>query len=246
MIRKYSLFSLMAVTALSLSLAACDDNSANNGESAMPAQQEAPVAETTPVDPAPMQDTVVTIIEAQGAKAFATAEGASNGAIFLTLHNPQDSADRLIGASTSVATTVELHESVVDENGVMKMNKVESIELPSRGGVTLSPNGHHIMLMGLTAPLAAGSTFDVTLDFENASDITVPVMVVSPDGSMGHESHDHEGHDHSAGETVDESPDNAGSMEETSAPESAAPATDTGASATDAAADGQTHEHGAQ
>lgn len=232
MIRKYSLFSLMAVTALSLSLAACDDNKTETSESAIPAQEAPVVAEQTEPTPAPAA--VVTIIEAQSATAFATAEGASTGAVFLTLHNPQDSADRLIGASTPAATTVELHESTVDENGVMKMNKVESIELASRGGVTLSPNGHHIMLIGLTSPLVAGSTFDITLDFDNASDITVPVTIVSPtDTTAGHDAHD--GHDH--GEettTTDEAPADV-SVEETSTPDTTVPAPD--ASATDASAD---------
>lgn len=235
MIRKYSLFSLMAVTALSLSLAACDDNKTETGESAIPAQ-EAPVAEQTAPTPAPAA--VVTIVEAQNATAYATAEGSTTGAVFLTLHNPQDSADRLIGASSPVATTVELHVSTVDKNGVSAMNKVDAIELPARGGVTLSSTGHHIMLIGLTSPLTAGSTFDITLDFDNASDITVPVTVVSPtDPTAAHEPHD--GHDHGAETTTtDEAPADV-SVEETSTPDTTvpAPASDADASATDASAD---------
>lgn len=236
MIRKYSLFSLMAVTALSLTLAACDDTP----ESSMPAQDETPVAEQV-VEPAPTPDAVVTIVEAQNATAYATAEGATTGAIFLTLHNPQDAADRLIGASTPVATTVELHESTVDANGVAQMNKVDSIELPAHGGVTLAASGHHIMLIGLTAPLAAGSTFDVTLDFDNASDITVPVTIVSPTDPSAINT-THEGHDHGADATTDEAPADV-SVEETSTPDATVPAPDAGvdASATDASADAADH-----
>jgi copper(I)-binding protein len=43
--------------------------------------------------------------------------------------------------------------------------------------VTLAPGGYHLMLMGLKAPLRAGDTFPLTLQFEHAPPLTVTVAV---------------------------------------------------------------------
>lgn len=249
MTRKYSLFSLMAVTALSLTLAACDDNSAKTAgtaaDTSIAAQETAPAA------------VVATTINVSDTKAYATAEGAANGAVFLTLHNPNAEADRLTGASSAVAATVELHESAIDENGVMRMNRLDGIDIPAGGNVTLAPGGYHIMLIGLNAPLQAGVPFDVTLDFEKAEDVTLSVNVVAPvavapseEDHSGHD-HSHEGHDHSAEEATDAAPTDGATtdeapvdvtVEETAAPETTAPAPDAGA--TEAPAETHDHEDG--
>lgn len=196
--RRIYLFPLMAATALSLSLGACDDNTAEDAAAdqtslTAPATLE---AEITP------EEVTAAVIHADNATAFATAEGATNGAVFLTLHNPQTVVDKLIGAKTSVPATVELHENVVSSEGTMQMRKVDAIEIQPGQQVILNPEGHHIMLMGLTAPLVAGETFTVTLDFENAADIAVPVTIVTAGNAAAA---DHSGHEHDTPATEDTS-----------------------------------------
>ena len=172
--RSYYLFPLMAMTALSLTLAGCDDKK----------DDTAAADATTEVaaDQMPVTEAVVptAVVQAEGATAYATAEGQANGAVFLTLHNPGATADKLVGASSPVAATVELHQNAVDATGVATMTKVDGIEIPAGQQVSLSPDGYHIMLLGLTAPLAAGTPFDITLDFETAADVTLPVTVTAP------------------------------------------------------------------
>ena len=171
--RSYYLFPLMAMTALSLTLAGCDDKKDDTAATETTTEVTADTAAAEAVAP-------TAIIQAEGATAYATAEGQANGAVFLTLHNPGTTADKLVGASTPVAATVELHQNAVDANGVATMTKVDAIEVPAGQQVSLSPDGYHIMLMGLTAPLAAGTPFDITLDFETAADVTLPVTVTAP------------------------------------------------------------------
>ncbi len=209
--RKHYLFPLMAVTAFSLSLAACDDNKTEDtAATETTVAAEAPVAAETAAP-------VTAVVHAEGATAYATAAGSTNGAVFLTLHNQQTAADKLVGASSPVATTVELHESAVDANGVATMTKVDAIEIPAGQQVSLKPDGYHIMLLGLNAPLTEGTPFDITLDFENAADVTLPVTVTAPVAAATEATH--EGHDHGAvapdasatdatasSTTVDESP----------------------------------------
>ncbi|MEZ5181952.1 MAG: copper chaperone PCu(A)C [Acidimicrobiales bacterium] len=61
--------------------------------------------------------------------------------------------------------------------GAMTMQPVDSIELPAGEEVSLEPGGYHIMLLDLVAPLEVGDTFEITLTFENAGEVTVTAEV---------------------------------------------------------------------
>lgn len=175
--RSHYLLPLMAVTALSLSLTACDDKK----EQENAATEQTTTTTTEEQTPAPA---VAATIDASNASAYATAEGARTGAVFVTLYNPQASVDKLLGASSDKASLVEIHESYVDEaDGTMQMRKVESVEILPSQQVQLKPGGYHIMLIDLAAPLVEGQTFNVVLKFQNAGDVSVPVIVTAPGGA---------------------------------------------------------------
>lgn len=108
--------------------------------------------------------------------ARATVSGMQNGGVFLELHNGRSSSDALTGGSTPLAERVEVHNST-QENGVMKMRRIDSLPLPAKQSVELKPGSYHIMLMGLKKPLEAGSRFPLTLHFQNAPAQTVEVEV---------------------------------------------------------------------
>lgn len=123
----------------------------------------------------------------------ATARAGATGAGFVTIRNTSGQPDRLIGAASPVASTVELHTHL-EENGVMRMRPVEGIEIPPHGTVTLAPGGLHIMLIGTKAPLRQGSAIPVTLRFERAGEVGITLIVRSagatePRSGNGHHSH---------------------------------------------------------
>ncbi|PKP62731.1 MAG: hypothetical protein CVT86_07040, partial [Alphaproteobacteria bacterium HGW-Alphaproteobacteria-8] len=62
----------------------------------------------------------------------------------------------------------------------------------------LAPGGLHVMLMGLTAPLAAGDALPLTLIFEKAGSVTLsaPVIAVGAPAPMNHEHAAPTGHKH--------------------------------------------------
>jgi len=107
--------------------------------------------------------------------ARATAPGQPTGGAFLTLRN-EGGDDRLLAASATVATQVELH-SMSMEGDVMHMREVDAIDLPAGKTVELKPGGLHIMLLGLKAPLKAGERFALKLKFAKAGDVTLDVPV---------------------------------------------------------------------
>jgi copper(I)-binding protein len=108
--------------------------------------------------------------------ARATVPGAKTGIVFFTISNAGSTTDRLLRVSTPVAASVALHQMAVDE-GMMKMRAVPSIELRPGARLELQPGGYHLMLLDLKQPLKAGEKFPMTLTFERAGGVTVPVQV---------------------------------------------------------------------
>lgn len=125
--------------------------------------------------------------------AFATAPSAKNGAAFLTITN-DGGADTLIAAHADIAARTEIHDMAM-EDGVMKMRQLDALIVPAKEAVELAPQGKHIMFMELNAPLAEGETFDLTLTFAKAGEMTFPVQIVAPGQKPQAEDHDHD-HDH--------------------------------------------------
>lgn len=108
---------------------------------------------------------------------WSRAAGANaTGVGFLTIRNTGATPDRLLSASSPIARRVELH-SMTMEGAVMRMRPVETIPVPAGGTVQLAPGGLHIMLIGLTQPLAQGDRAPLTLRFERAGEVQVELSV---------------------------------------------------------------------
>jgi periplasmic copper chaperone A len=106
------------------------------------------------------------------------------GAAYLTITNNGDTDDRLIAAASDAAQVVEIHDMVV-ENEVMSMIHLEEgLPVPAGESVVLEPMSLHIMLISLNESLLPDMTFELTLTFEGAGEVTVPVLVATekPDG----------------------------------------------------------------
>lgn len=121
--------------------------------------------------------------------ARATVASAQAGAAFMEITNRGTAADRLLAARSPVASTVELHNHIMDGN-VMRMREVAAIDLPAGASVDLKPGGLHVMLFGLQRQLKEGESFPLTLRFEKAGEIVVEVTVEKLAGP-GHDQHRH-------------------------------------------------------
>ena len=121
-------------------------------------------------------------IEVEHPYALPTPPGAKNGAVyFRALRNSGRQPDRLVSASTPAAARVEIHESVIDNAGVMRMRELESIDLPAHKEVRPRHQGHlHLMLIDLKAPLENGGRFPIRLKFERSGEVEVMVWVQQP------------------------------------------------------------------
>ena len=117
------------------------------------------------------------------------------GAAFMHIENHNELPDRLISANSAIADVTELHAHI-HEGDIMRMVKVDGIDIPAHGQVSLEPGGYHIMLIDLKKPLVAGQQLPLTLQFEHAGQVNVTVDVKSSDAGTSAEQHqmDHSHH----------------------------------------------------
>jgi len=84
----------------------------------------------------------------------------------MVIENKGNEDDRLIEVKTDVSNNAVIHNTLVDEKGIAKMEKFEYINIPSGESVELKPSGSHIMLIGLNKSLKAGDKIELDLKFE--------------------------------------------------------------------------------
>jgi copper(I)-binding protein len=131
-------------------------------------------------------------ISVTGAWIRATTLSTGTLAAYFVITNNGPQADTLLSASTPLAGTVQLHETVTVTpapgasggmgsmgsampagEGMMTMVEVPSVDIPAGGTIEFKPGGYHVMLMDLQGSPAVGQTVDLTLVFAKAGPITV-------------------------------------------------------------------------
>lgn len=110
--------------------------------------------------------------------------GQSVGAAYMVLTGgATDDSLVAVTVPSTIAASVELHEVVMaggnddDMDGMMHMQEMPSIAVRAGATVVLEPGGLHLMLVGVTAPLTVGESFDATLEFASGEKLVVPVEV---------------------------------------------------------------------
>lgn len=84
-------------------------------------------------------------------------------AAFGTLTNTGSADVTIVSAASDSAGRMEIHE-VVDKDGTMVMQPLEGgLVIPAGGTATLAPGQDHLMLMGLSEPIEAGQTVEITM-----------------------------------------------------------------------------------
>ncbi|MEN0107790.1 MAG: copper chaperone PCu(A)C [Pseudomonas sp.] len=100
---------------------------------------------------------------------------AEQAEVYLTLRNGGTEQQRLIGASSPLASSVKLL-TTVQLGSVSSVQPLKSIGIPAGGQQLLAP-GHTRMVLGLKRALRLGETLPLTLQFEAAGVRQVEVVV---------------------------------------------------------------------
>ncbi|MBQ5962849.1 copper chaperone PCu(A)C [Massilia sp. ZL223] len=86
---------------------------------------------------------------------------------------------RLVEVRTEVAGRAELHEMAMDGQ-VMRMRRVDGIDLPAGKPVNLATGGYHVMLFDLKRQLKEGEKVELTLVVQEAARKRQELKVVAP------------------------------------------------------------------
>jgi copper(I)-binding protein len=122
-------------------------------------------------------------VSASDAWVRATVPVQKTAGAFMSLQSVK--AVRVVGASSPVAGTVELHKMEM-AGQTMKMQAVDAISLPAGEKVELAKSGYHFMFMGLTRQLKEGDTVPVTLMLEDGAKKRDTVTVNVPVKPIGY------------------------------------------------------------
>lgn len=92
---------------------------------------------------------------------------------YVRISNASDRVRALVGAEAAGVGAIEIH-TTQEVDGLMRMRRLERIEIPAGGEIVLETGGHHLMLFRVDALL---DPLPVTLVFEDGQRLTHPFAV---------------------------------------------------------------------
>lgn len=96
----------------------------------------------------------------------------AEGHVFFPLINNGTAPDELIAARSEICNLIELRKD--DQYGEAAL---KSIVLEPGMPVAMRPSARHLRLVGLNKPLNQGDSFKIVLEFVNAGEIEIEVIV---------------------------------------------------------------------
>ena len=102
--------------------------------------------------------------------------GSDVAAAYLTLRNTGKKTVTVVGVDCSAASMAMIHETTV-KGGISRMRPHEQLVVPPGATVKLEPEGLHIMLHGVTKPLAPGASVPLVLRLSDGTSVQVAALV---------------------------------------------------------------------
>lgn len=108
------------------------------------------------------------------------ADSATVAAAYLVVLNPEKAAVTLVSASSPLAESVTLHETM-QMNGMVHMMALDSAQVIAAGdSLVLAEGAKHLMVTGLKRRLAAGDSLPLVLTFGDTRVVYVMAAVRAP------------------------------------------------------------------
>lgn len=119
------------------------------------------------------------VILIENAYVRATIPGTSIASSYLEIENKGDKTVTLLGANSNISPRIEIHQHTM-LNGMMRMGKLDSLDIKPKERVKLQPSGLHLMLFDVKKPLNSPDHIELMLNFSSNESVTVQVPVYSP------------------------------------------------------------------
>ncbi|MEE4145493.1 MAG: copper chaperone PCu(A)C [Halieaceae bacterium] len=117
--------------------------------------------------------------------------GQPNTAAYLVVTNSADTEVTIIGATSPLAETVEIHTSR-EVDGLQRMERLEQVQVAPGQSVAFAPGGKHLMLLGLGRMPAPGEVVQLCLQLAKGGEVCTLAGVRK--GTGGEQTHQHHQH----------------------------------------------------
>lgn len=105
--------------------------------------------------------------------------GVPNTSIYFEIENTNEQPLVLLGGSTTIADSVEIHRHIMTDDS-MRMERQNELVVASGKTVTFAPGGLHLMVFGLHQPLVEGQFVPVSLITKSGEIVPFDAKVTRP------------------------------------------------------------------
>ena len=96
---------------------------------------------------------------------------------YMTIHNPQSKAVSIVSLRSNAFASIEIHQTI-EQDGMMRMEQVRSLNIESNSSVQLAPGGLHLMMMNPSEPTQPGDLLEIVIVLDDGSEQRVEMQVI--------------------------------------------------------------------
>jgi len=96
---------------------------------------------------------------------------------YMTIHNPSQVAVIIDAIRSDAFASVEIHRSVM-QDGMMRMDPVDNLQIAPGTIVQLAPGGLHLMMMMPVEPTHPGDEIEIILQLDDGSEQPLKMKVI--------------------------------------------------------------------
>ena len=116
-------------------------------------------------------------IALHGGYTFETSLEQRATAVYLSFFNNSEKEIEIESFSTDIANTVEMHDIKITDD-VVKMLKVDNVQIKPKSELFLQPGGRHLMLFGLKKKLNEKESFVLKVHLKNTVILETNILVL--------------------------------------------------------------------
>lgn len=104
---------------------------------------------------------------------------AETAAIYLTIENGTSRAVRIVEVTSPRCGAIELHESRLDDQQIMRMRPAteEALTIAAGGTFEMIPGAFHVMCIDVLDPFEVADRFLLTVDLDDGTELTREIVV---------------------------------------------------------------------
>lgn len=97
--------------------------------------------------------------------------GSPAGVVYLTIRNNGSVPITINAIRSPQFAQVEIHQTLIDDNGVSRMHKLDTVDVAASDAIRFAEGGKHLMLMNARPDARVGSA--VTLEIEHTNGLLI-------------------------------------------------------------------------